>query len=154
MAMNDRKLMEVPMNNENYVDVEKIRTLKARYCRLLDTKQWAQWRDVFTDEFTGTFELPPHPASIFASANELVETNRSILENAETVHQIFAPEITVHGDDRADGLWQQFDFVRTPGLAFKGYGHYKEKYQKCADGQWRIDSIHLTRLTVEILDAG
>lgn len=141
------------MKDQDYFDIENIRTLKARYCRFLDTKQWAQWRDVFTDEFTGTFELPPNPASVFASAHELVETNKSILENAETAHQVFAPEITLHGDNSADGIWQQFDFVRMPGFAFKGYGNYKEKYQKCTDGQWRIASIHLTRFTVEILDA-
>ena len=35
------------------MDVESIKQLKARYCRYLDTKDWARWRDLFTDDFVG-----------------------------------------------------------------------------------------------------
>jgi hypothetical protein len=31
--------------------VEAIKQLKARYCRYLDTKDWAAWRALFTDDF-------------------------------------------------------------------------------------------------------
>lgn len=31
--------------------VEAIKRLKARYCRYLDTKDWAAWRALFTDDF-------------------------------------------------------------------------------------------------------
>ena len=143
--------MTIP--DTHYLECEAIKKLKAKYCRLMDNKQWAEWRDIFTDDFKGTFELPPNPASVFASPDELVETNQSILKDAKTVHQIFAPEITLNSDGSALGIWQQFDFVRMPRFAFKGYGNYKETYRKCADGQWRIATIHETRLLVEILDA-
>lgn len=32
--------------------VEQISQLKARYFRLMDQKQWEEWRDVFTEDVT------------------------------------------------------------------------------------------------------
>ena len=40
-----------PADPQVWADVEAIKQLKARYCRLLDTKDWAAWRDLFTDDF-------------------------------------------------------------------------------------------------------
>jgi hypothetical protein len=31
-------------------DIEGIRRLKARYFRLMDTKQWDEWAELFVDE--------------------------------------------------------------------------------------------------------
>lgn len=33
------------------LEIEAIKQLKARYCRFLDTKQWDDWRALFTDDF-------------------------------------------------------------------------------------------------------
>ena len=33
------------------LEIEAIKQLKARYCRLLDTKDWQGWRDLFSDDF-------------------------------------------------------------------------------------------------------
>ena len=30
-------------------EIEAIKQLKARYCRYLDTKQWDDWRQLFTE---------------------------------------------------------------------------------------------------------
>ena len=35
------------MDDAGWRDIEEIKQLKARYCRLLDTKDWASWRSVF-----------------------------------------------------------------------------------------------------------
>ncbi len=137
------------MIETHLAEIEEIKQLKARYCRLLDTKQWDAWRDVFVDDFTGIYELPPNPASEFSSADAIVETNKVILRDAETTHQVFSPEIEIGDGGSAGGVWAMFDFVRLPAFAFKGYGHYHDRYLKCTDGQWRIVSTHLTRLQVE-----
>ena len=34
------------MDDAGWRDIEEIKQLKARYCRLLDTKDWASWRSV------------------------------------------------------------------------------------------------------------
>ena len=33
-------------------DIEAIKQLKARYCRTMDTKDWAAMREVFADDVT------------------------------------------------------------------------------------------------------
>lgn len=32
-------------------EVSPRQRLKARYCRLLDAKDWTRWREIFTDDF-------------------------------------------------------------------------------------------------------
>jgi len=55
-------------------------------------------------------------------------------------------------DDTATGIWAMEDYVDwgpaedgTP-RAFRGYGHYRERYVKGSDGPWRIAALQLTRL--------
>ena len=39
------------MTPDELVEIETIKQLKARYCRYLDTKDWAAWRTIFADDF-------------------------------------------------------------------------------------------------------
>jgi hypothetical protein len=131
------------------VDVEAIKQLKARYFRLMDTKQWDRWRAVFTDDcgFDGTSRPYPGP-------DEFVAGTRERLQDAVTVHQGHMPEIVLTAPDGARGIWAMFDWVEFPDLrdtgrgvnrGFTGYGHYEESYRK-DDGIWRIAFLRLTRL--------
>ena len=131
-------------------DIEAIKNLKARYFRLLDTKQWDEWREVFSTDFSALFE-GPHPDIEFHSRDELVDTNRGILAEVVTVHQGHTPEIEITGTDTATGIWAMYDRVELPGNAFEGWGHYHEKYRK-VDGEWKISHIHLKRLKVAPLE--
>ena len=128
------------------VEIEAIKQLKARYFRLLDTKQWDAWRAVFTDDFTAEVH-GPHPVIHFASADEMVAMNRQVLADVATVHHGHMPEIDITGDDSAEGTWAMMDIVEL-GAGFVGYGHYHETYRK-ANGSWRIARLKLTRLLVE-----
>ena len=38
------------MTAEQLTDIEAIKQLKARYFRLMDTKRWEEWGDVFTKD--------------------------------------------------------------------------------------------------------
>jgi len=38
------------MDTRALFDINEIRSLKARYCRLLDTEQWESWAEVFTPD--------------------------------------------------------------------------------------------------------
>ena len=126
-------------------ELRAIEALKARYFRLLDTKQWDAWRALFTDDFEGHVE-GPHPDIHFASADEMVETNRKVLADAPTAHHGHTPEITLTGPDTAEGIWAMVDVV-TLGDGFTGYGHYHETYRK-VDGSWKIAKLRLTRTLV------
>ncbi len=127
--------------------------LKARYCRLMDTKQWDAWRDLFTEDYeldvsdgTGLPILKGRDAAL----NQVLGSIR----NAITAHQVHSPEITLDGD-RASAIWAMqdrviFDAAR-PSLV--GYGHYHDSYVR-QGGVWKIAALKLTRLHIDFLPAG
>jgi uncharacterized protein (TIGR02246 family) len=134
---------------------EKIKDVKARYCRFLDTKNWEGFADLFTEdavldvrEDTGSEPFHGRPA--------ILETVRSAVQYAQSAHQVHTPEITFDGPDAVDVIWAMQDRVVwqdgkspiPPVTAITGYGHYRERYVR-RDGRWWIASLKLTRLYVE-----
>ena len=100
------------MDAATLVEIRAIEELKARYFRLLDTKQWDAWREVFTEDFTADVDgQDVHPTLHFASRDEMVERNREVLATAVTVHHGHMPEITLTGPDTATGIWAMMDIV-------------------------------------------
>jgi hypothetical protein len=138
------------MDVTELVEIEAIKRLKAGYFRLLDTKQWDAWREVFTDDFTAEVH-GPHPVIHFASADEMVASNREILAEAPTVHHGHTPEIDLTSSATATGVWAMQDVVKL-GAGFVGYGHYHEEYRK-QGGEWRIARMKITRLLIQGADA-
>ena len=125
-------------------DVEAIKQLKARYFRLLDTKDWAGFRQVFTDDVA--VDTTAAGGSVTTSADEFVAFLVDVLGGAVTVHQGHMPEITLTGPDSATGIWALHDVVLFPtGRRLDGFGHYHETYARTPDG-WRIAALTLTRL--------
>jgi hypothetical protein len=135
---------------EELADIEAIKRLKASYCRLLDTKDWAGWRAIFTDDFLS--DTSPAGGKVIEGADEFVAFTRKSLRNQATVHQVHAPEIELTSATTAKGGWALEDVVRFgPGVNLRGYGHYHETYVKL-DGHWRIKSSTLTRLREEVFN--
>lgn len=122
--------------------------VKADYCRLLDTKDWDNWKLLFTE----TFELDTTGSggTIEYGRDRAVEVVRSSIEMAKTAHQVHFPRIEIAGDT-AQVVWPMEDRVvwEDAGRALTGYGHYHETYVR-QGGQWRIAKSRLTRLTLEI----
>ncbi|HEY1633123.1 MAG TPA: nuclear transport factor 2 family protein [Acidimicrobiales bacterium] len=139
------------MNADDLADIEEIKQLKARYFRLMDTKSWTEWADVFTSDLSAWVEDTPDVN--YGSRDEFVGAVSSILADAVTTHHGHMPEIEITGPDTARGIWAMFDNVKltTPHrtVELKGYGHYHEEYRKEPDGRWRIRSIRLHRLRVD-----
>lgn len=134
-------------------DIEAIRRLKARYFRLMDSKQWDDWRDVFTEDVevwapadTGNDE-PTKGRDTFISAT------RAFIEYVVTMHHGHMSEIDVDGDS-ATGLWSMEDHLWWPPDAGMGHlwgtGWYEETYRRGDDGRWRIASMRLRRIRIEI----
>jgi hypothetical protein len=134
------------MTPQDLVEIEAIKQLKARYCRLLDTKQWDAWRALFSDDFRAEIH-GPHPVIHFEGPDEMVDANRKLLADAPTVHHGHTPEIELTGPDTARGIWAMVDVVKL-GAGFTGYGHYHEEYRR-ERGGWLITSLRLTRTLVE-----
>lgn len=129
---------------------EAISEGKARYCRYLDTKCWAEFSDLFTEDFEldvsdGT-DLP-----VIQGREAAVEQIRSSIEHAVTVHQVHQPEMDFR-DTEVTVTWAMQDRViwsaDRPSLV--GYGHYHERWV-LQDDEWKIASLKLTRLNLEFL---
>lgn len=132
-------------------DLEGIRQLKARYFRLMDTKQWESWADCFTADVSASYEGAPRAHSklpdvvALKGRDELVKGVSTLLTGAKSVHQGFMPELELTSATTARGIWAMFDYVMLPTCHFKGWGHYHEEYIK-EGAAWKIKKIHLTRL--------
>jgi hypothetical protein len=130
-------------------DIEQIKQLKARYFRFLDTRNWDEFRTLFTDDcrhlgYEGE-----------GSVIDTWEGYRAMLHGGvlpgRSVHHGHMPEITLETPTEARGVWAMFDFVERTGdepRSIIGYGHYHETYRKQADG-WKISSKRLVRLRVD-----
>ncbi|HEY7106186.1 MAG TPA: nuclear transport factor 2 family protein [Acidimicrobiia bacterium] len=145
------------MDAQELSDVYEIQVLKARYFRFMDTRQWDEFRDLFTDDMQLVMDDAPVPGEAqptFESADALVDYLRQSDPGKLTVHQGHMPEIELVDPDHATGIWAMFDWVDDPprGGAWQGYGHYHERYTRCPDGRWRISHVHLTRLRSNAVD--
>ena len=130
-------------------DVDAIRRLKARYFRLMDTKDWAGMREVFTDDVV--MDMTGAGGRLITGGDEFMTGLQEILAGATTVHHGHMPEIEITSDSSATGIWALHDIVIWPtGTRLDGYGHYHETYEKGADGAWRIASSTLTRLHTDL----
>ncbi len=132
------------------LEIESIKSLKARYCRLLDTKEWQSWRALFTDDFVS--DTSKAGGKVIHGADEFVAFTRRSLRAQPTVHQVHAPEIELTSATTARGVWALEDVVRFgPGVNLRGYGHYTETYEKSGE-QWRIKTSALTRLREDVFN--
>jgi uncharacterized protein (TIGR02246 family) len=135
---------------EAYVAISQV---KARYCRTLDTKDWAGYADVFTEDLV--MDMSQAGGAMISGRDAAMRMVRGAVEAAYTAHQVHSPEIKLDGDT-ADVVWAMQDRVvwgaeraRQLGYAgHTGYGHYHEKYVR-KDGRWRIASQRLTRLHMD-----
>lgn len=147
--------------------IEKIKQLKARYFRFMDTKDWQALRSVFCREavFDATRALEKGrivnadangSADWHASGRDaIVEFISSTSGTTSTVHHGHGHEISLVSDHAAKGIIAMQDHNRyydTDGNIrgeMLGYGHYEEEY-RIEDGEWRIFRSKLTRLRVDL----
>lgn len=132
-------------------DVEAIKQLKARYCRLMDTKDWAGMRQVFSDDVE--MDSTASGGENLTGGDAFMAFLQDALDDAITVHHCHTPEIELTSATTASGIWAMEDMLRWPdGNELHGYGHYHEDYEKL-DGQWRITRSVLTRLRMDFTAA-
>lgn len=126
-------------------EIEQIKKLKARYFRLMDTKRWKEWSNVFTEDATIRVINTNGKETVWKGREQIVSNNSSYLKDVTTVHHGHMPEVEVTSSTTATGIWAMFDYVISSERILKGYGHYHEEYVK-EDGSWKIRSLLLTRL--------
>lgn len=136
--------------------VEEIRGVKARYCRTLDSKDWAGFAALFTDDAVMDVSQDTGNAPITGIPAILAQV-RFAVDDAATSHQVHTPEIALAGPDAATGIWAMQDrVVWQPGkspipgaVSITGYGQYHEAYRR-EGGAWKIAALRLSRFHVDM----
>jgi ketosteroid isomerase-like protein len=136
-------------------DIEDLKQLKARYCRLIDQKKWTELEADFVTD--AAIEIAGAPGGAddtqkFTSARAFIEGLRQLMGPLVSVHQVHAPEIEILDAEYAQGTWTISDRLVFPeGNPLKvlhGWGIYHETYRKIS-GTWRFATVRLERLLVE-----
>lgn len=137
---------------QQWLELEAIKQLKARYFRCMDTKDWEGWRSVFTEDAALEFDLavstlgrPGQPAPKLVGRDAILAYVSKAFATNQTVHHGHMPELELLSDTRARGVWAMEDIVDDGHQVVHGYGHYHETYSKVG-GAWQIASVHLTRI--------
>jgi hypothetical protein len=143
--------------DQDLAALEELKTLKALYFYYLDTKQWDLWLDLFAEDASLRWDRavatggrdgdPVEPVVGRAAIGERVAY--ALLDPARTVHQGHTPILRLSSATTATGIWAMEDIVIRPDRSHHGFGHYHETYEK-ADGRWRIKSLHLKRLSLDV----
>jgi len=128
-------------------DLYAITQLKARYFRLMDTKDWEGLRGVFAEDVE--VDLTTQGAGVIRGVDEYLPFLRSVIEDVVTVHHGHMPELELTSPTSATGIWAFEDHLwwpeGSPDSYLHGWGHYHETYTK-ADGRWSIQTMRLSRL--------
>lgn len=95
----------------DFPDWLAIANLKARYCRLLDCKDWAGFANLFTDGLVLDATASGGPR--FEGRDAAITGVRASIEAAKTAHQVHSPEIEIDGDG-AGAIWAMQDRLVCP----------------------------------------
>lgn len=137
------------------LDREEIRTVKARYCRFLDTKDWDNFIALFTvDAVMDVQEDSGNPPLRGRAA--ILDQVRLAVDHARTAHQVHFSEIELRGDEAhvitpmQDRVVWEAGKSHVPGAqSITGFGHYTETYVR-QDGEWKIAYLKLSRLHIDL----
>ncbi len=146
------------MTLEELSALEAIKTLKAKYCYLIDYKDWDGYTALFTrnatllvDRAVSTRGRPADPMPQLQGHDAIWNSVASLLAEADTVHQVHMPILNLTSPTTATGIWAMEDIVKLDGFHLEARGHYHETYE-IEDGEWRIASLHLKRTWLNIIE--
>ena len=138
------------MTPEMLVEIELIRQLKYRYARCLDTKQWAEFENIFVPEATAAYSGGAHS---FEGREAIV---RFMIESMGsttmlTAHTMTSPEIRLTSETTAEGTWALRDEVVMLDwqMTVRGAAYYEDRYVK-REGRWWIAHTGYRRIFEEI----
>jgi len=119
------------------MDERNIVAVVTRYCRALDTKDWALLGTVFLGDATAELGNPLRLEGVDA----IVDRIRTALENLDDCqHLVGNHEVVVDGDSAMHRCYLQAQHVRHAATGGPNYivgGRYEDRLSRTPDG-WRI----------------
>ena len=131
-------------------DRDAVAELKARYFRFLDTKDWSRFHGLFLPD--AHVDVSADGGPVFDRTDVFVGFLVATIGSTVTVHQGHMQEFRLTSATTARATWALEDLLTFPigsGVDAHGFGFYEETYEK-VDGEWRIASLRLTRLRMDI----
>ena len=120
-------------------DIERIKQLKHRYCRFLDTANAAGLAAVLTEDIEIDYVGGTYHFKAKGREEVVALLNAAFHEDFVGCHTVSQPEITILSPDTSEGRWMLTDYafdLRT-GYETSGACLYRDRYAKI-DGEWRI----------------
>ena len=128
------------------LEIEKIKQLKARYFRSLDTNDWELFADCLTENCSASYSDGMLKFDSRAAIVDFMSTNMSA-ETFLSMHTGHHPEITLGSDGTsASGIWYLQDMILDLENNVRMYGAaiYTDEYDK-SSGEWKISQTGYKR---------
>ncbi|MBH1998517.1 MAG: nuclear transport factor 2 family protein [Sphingomonadaceae bacterium] len=128
-------------------DMEDIRTLKHRYFRGIDTADMTLLADMFTDDIGVDYRGGNYRVRVEGRENFLDFLVNSFNSDAVAMHHGHMPEITLTGEDSAEGIWYLEDIFINLELNLHTIGSaiYRDQYRR-EGGVWKIARTEYDRV--------
>jgi hypothetical protein len=132
------------------LEIEKIKRMKHKYFRVLDTNQWEVMTECFTEDAISSYDSGKYS---FEGRDNIIGFLSGAMghDNILTLHQGHHPEIDIIDESHAKGIWYLQDIVISieNNTTLRGAGFYTDEYVK-EDGQWKHKSIGYDRTYEEV----
>jgi ketosteroid isomerase-like protein len=132
-------------------DLEAIKRLKYKYMRCIDTKQWEEIAECFTDDATAAYSGGKYS---YAGRDAIVEFLSGAMgaDSFHSSHQVSQPEIELVDENTATGTWSLQDIVIESkfDITIQGAAFYEDEYRRGSDGTWRISKTGYKRTYEEM----
>ena len=124
------------------------KALKSRYCEYLDSKDWARWSALFTDDVV--LQAGAGPGAVGGRAGAPPAVAQPAAQGVEDQARSCAiPEVHEEGPGCIRVVWEMTDRVQTPLYLLEGAGFYEDRYVHTEQG-WRIAAVRLHRNKVDL----
>jgi ketosteroid isomerase-like protein len=139
------------MADIDWQNLEAIKRLKYKYQRCLDTKQWDELRDCFTEDAKAAYSGGKFS---FDGRDAILRFLRGAMgaDSFHSSHVVSQPEIELVDERTATGRWCLQDYVIDTSfdMIIHGAAFYEDDYRKGDDGAWRITKTGYQRTYEEM----
>jgi len=125
---------------EELRDIEALKTLKVRYCHLVDAARWDELAELLTEDATCDYGF----FGRYTGRDEIVDRFfRELVTSASSfnAHMVHNPLIEISGDS-ARGTWYLTaqTTIQPANQAVWVMGLYRDEFRR-VDGSWKISSL-------------
>ncbi|MEV6923404.1 nuclear transport factor 2 family protein [Dactylosporangium sp. NPDC051485] len=125
------------------MELERVRQVRARYCRYADQQDWAAFRALFADDC----QFGSTSMRDVRSPDDFVGRIKALLDGGRSAHYCHTSEIEFTGPGTASAVWSAENVIQVKqGDPFVQRGYCYETYRRDERGHWLITSTKLEQV--------